>query len=109
MKWLASKFIELYAYDTSVTYCFPENDEKAIRAICVEDVQDLEMAVRKEEDESDLPELRTLLWVTPPSERSRVENNYIVYGNEAEVGTDYADLNMVFTIPPANERGNLIL
>ena len=106
VKWLTSRLIELEAYERSVSDSFPEYGDVATRAICFENVGHLEMAGLTGHD---LPMHRILLWITPPSTKSSVEINYIIYGNEPEVGTDYADLNIVLTIPPEDERGDLIL
>jgi hypothetical protein len=50
-----------------------------------------------------------LLWVTRPSEASRIPVNYIHYGNQPTLDTKYADLNLVVTIPPANKRAKLLM
>lgn len=46
-----------------------------------------------------------LIWVTPPSEKTRHSSNFVAYGNEAELATVYADLNLVFTVEPKEKRG----
>jgi len=106
VKWLTSKFIELDAQYEPVDDCFERASKRARaqRAICVDRVQDLDAS--RTGFEEPVP---VLLWVTRPSEKSRVEHNYIAYGNEAQLVTDYADLNLVFTIPPVEGRKELVL
>lgn len=52
-----------------------------------------------------IEESPVVLWVTPPGEsKTKFGSYYATYGNEAQLDGYYADLNVVFCVPPAGER-----
>lgn len=100
-KWLTEKFIDIPEYDEG-----PELDEAfssskhAIKVLSFTDLSNTQGVVSKGLKWRYPP----LLWVTPPSVVTRYERQFIAYGNEAELATIYADLNLVFIIPAKEER-----
>lgn len=68
-----------------------------------------ESEVGNEEEEEDSSgkdeEEPVIFWITPPSKsKTKHESFFIAFGNEPYLTSRYADLNIVYTIPPAEER-----
>jgi len=105
LKWIVPnlklhKLPEYADYD-EVDRCFKElwKDLKEVKFLTYENIgdfladQDLECEFTK------------LLWVTPPSDSTRLEIFYVAFGNEPANSVTYVDLNLVFAIPSLKERG----
>lgn len=51
--------------------------------------------------------VREINWIIPRNQNSRLETNYIAYGNQASFESIYGDLVLIVKIPPRSQRAAL--
>jgi hypothetical protein len=111
-KWLTSAIIQLYDLDyEQMSEAFGgRSDTMEVSSYEADEINKrLEKQMRDVRKKGGKKCAPILLWVTPPSNSSRVEVHYAVCGNEVSVETSYVDLNLVVTIPPASMRAKLLM